>query len=329
MLPGPALLLLLLGSSTAAGEWTQVLDEDGVSGYAREVPGSRVLEFRSVVVVDARIEVVGAVLRDVEGLRREGSSCTEARVLSRDDRDHYTFLVAYALPWPFQDRVAAVRVSNAYDLDHGRVIADLRAVGAPSVHAPEASVWIRDFEARFVVEYLSRERTGVVFTSRVDPAGNIPAFLANRAARSSLLDDARALREAVRKPKHLAAGAASPDAELAERLVHDPAAVHRIVANRLGELFPEQALVTRIAAEPRIRESFLRGDGAASAVLLRGWGSPESRREAVRLLLREYLRARSADAAAVDRFVLRRELLDDVLAGRGGEAAVAGFLAER
>ncbi len=150
----------LLAAPAWAGEWEQFLDEDGVSGYSRSVEGSRVLELRSVVVVDARIEVVGEVLRDVEALARPGSSCYEARFLEKRDSNHYTFYVAYSVPGPFHDRVAVVSVANRYDLERGRVTADLRGVRAPKVSLPGSAVLIPEFEAQFVIEYLSREKTG-------------------------------------------------------------------------------------------------------------------------------------------------------------------------
>jgi hypothetical protein len=283
-----------------------------------------VLELRSVVVLDARIEVVGAVLRDVEGLKRPGSSCTEARVVERPDRDHYAVYVAYALPGPFSDRVAVVRIANRYDLDRGRVTSDLHAVDPPPVPVPRSAVRITEFEARFVVEYLSRERTAVVYTSRIDPGGWIPAFLANHAARDSLLDNARVLRQLVRRPDYVSAGASSPDAALAERLLADPDAVRRVAANRLRDLVPDPALAARLAAEPAVVEAFVRGDGRIGAALLLGWGSDASRREAIALVLRELFAARAVDPAAADRF-LAGPVLDRIASG-GGADEVAAFL---
>jgi hypothetical protein len=280
------ILLALAAGPAAAGEWERFLDEDGVSGYARTVEGSRVLELRSVVIVDAPIEVVGAVLRDVPGLKRPGSSCTEARILMMPDRDHYTFYVAYDVSFPFDDRVAVVNVENQYDLDRGRVVATLRANRDPSIPVPADAVRIVEFEAQFVVEYLSRKKTAVVYTSRIDPGGNIPAFAANHVARASLLENAQALRRAAHEPGYLTAAAASPDAALAESIVGDPAAVRRIVANRIRELVPDPALVERLAGDAAVLEGFRSGDGAVGATLLLGWGSAESRREALGLLLR-------------------------------------------
>jgi hypothetical protein len=281
-----AVLLVAAAAPAAAGEWERFVHEDGVAGYFRAVPGSRVLEIRSVVVVDARIEVVGAVLRDVPGLKRPGSSCTDARFVRMTDRDHYTFYVSYAVPFPFQDRDAVVRVHNRYDLDHGRVIAGLRAVPDPAVPVDPDKVRIGEFEAQFVIEYLGRERTGVVYTSRVDPGGNVPAFVANHVARASVLDNARALRRAVTHAEYAERAAASADAALAESLLADPAAVRRVVANRIGELTDDGALAARLAADPAIVDAFVHGDGEVGRTLLLGWGSAESRREALALLLR-------------------------------------------
>jgi hypothetical protein len=48
--------------SASAADWEPFLDQDGVKGYSRSVPGSEILELRSTTIVPAKIEVVGAVL---------------------------------------------------------------------------------------------------------------------------------------------------------------------------------------------------------------------------------------------------------------------------
>jgi hypothetical protein len=320
-----AILLALTTAPASAGEWKLIVDQDRISGYTRPVPGSRVLEVRSIAVVDAPIEVVGAVFRDIEGLKRPGSPCYESRYLEVPDRDHFTFYAAFSMPLPFHDRVVVVSVENRYDLERGRVISDRKAVANPSVVVPSQSVLIREMQGHLIVEYLGREKTGVIDTSRVDPAGNIPAFIVNTAARRSVVDGTRDLRKAVLMPEYRKAAESSPDRALADQLVANRAGMERVFANRLSELIGDRALVARLAAEPALLRSFQSGDGQVGEVLLRTWGSDAKRKEGIALLLRSLLAAHGAGPAAINRF-LTDALLEKILAGRGGDEEVDAFM---
>jgi len=321
------LLVVIMNSGAAhAGEWKRFLDEDGVKGYTRSVRGSALYEVRSTIIVPARIEVVGAVLRDVEGLKRPGSSCLEARLIERQDANHYTFYVAYDFPWPVSDRDAVIQVVNRYDLDKGRVIADLRAVSHPRLPRRKDRLRITDLRSQFVIEYISRERTGVVYTSRADPTGHIPTFLVNRGSKSSLKDNALDLRKAVKNPVYVRAAASSSDAALVERFTSDPRKLTRIIERRLGELISDPALVARLVADRRVLGELTGGSGRVGEILLHGWGSYESKAEAVRVLLRALLAGR-VPAAKLDGFVADRRLIGRILYGKGGDKAVATLLA--
>ena len=318
---------LLLARSALAGEWEQFLDEDGVKGYARTVEGSKLIEVRSTILVPARIEVVGAVLRDIEGMARPGQSCTEARYVEKLDRNRYTFYVAYDFPWPVSSRDAVIRAVTRYDLDRGRVISELRAIEDRRVPRRKGHVRITDLTAQFVVEYVSRHRTGVIYTSRTDPAGYLPAFLVNRGAKKSLKQNALDLRSAVAKPGYLKAAASSPDSALVERLTRDPARMTKIVAYRLGELIRDRPLIARMVGERRLVDAIVSEKGQLGEALLYCWGSRRSKRRVVELLLRQLLAGRTRDQAALDRFVTDRARLDRILGGPGGDAEVTAFLA--
>lgn len=329
MLRGILLLVTMFAFPASANEWEQFFDEEGISGYSRPIPGSSLLEFRSVVVVDAPIEVVDAVLRDIEGFKRPGTSCYEARLLEKPDRDHYTFYAGYSMPGPFSDRVAVVNVAYRNDLERGRIVSDLRAVLHPTFAYPAGAVVITHFVAQFVVELLSHERAAVVSTTHFDPGGIIPAFLVNKAARDSLLQNAEILRQAARNPEYVSTAATSPDDAMAERLVADRDAMARILANRATELMGNPKLAARLAAEPAILDAFIRGDKRIYSSLLKGWGSNESKREAVNQLLHQLLAAYSSDRAAIGSFLSNRGLYDKILSGQGGDDDVAAFLAEQ
>jgi hypothetical protein len=327
----PRLLALVLAcaaqaSSASAADWQQFLDKDGVKGYSRSVPGSKILELRSTMVVPARIEVVGAVLRDVESLARSDTGCVEARFLEKQDRDHYTFYTAYDLPWPLSDRDAAIEVAVRYDLDRGRVIATLRAVDHPRAPRRKRFVRITDLTAKFVVEYISRDRTGVVFTSRTDPAGRIPAFLINYGNKRNLRTSALDLRRATQASRYRAAAVASPDAALAARVTGDARQMTKIVSYRLGELITDRHLVGTLLADRGLHAALVKGTSGYGEIVLHGWGSRASKHRAVAALLRPLLASRSRDYAAIDRFLADPARLDRLL-GPTGNAEVTAFIA--
>jgi hypothetical protein len=321
------LLLSLAGGEAHAGGWTQFLDKDGVRGYTRTVAGSNLVDVRSTIVVPAKIEIVGAVLRDVEGLKRAGSSCIEARIIEKRDRNHYTFYVAYDFPWPVSDRDAVVKVTTRYDLNKARVIADLRAIRHPKVPPREGRVRITKMTSQFVVEYISRNKTGVVYTSRADPGGSLPSFLVNRGSKGSLKDNAGDLRLAARNPKYVKAARASPDTALVEKITKDPGLMTAIVENRLREFISDRKLAARLARERWVLAALTAGSGKVGEILLHGWGSYSSKAKAVRVLLRRLLGGHTKDRQAIERFVADRRLIGRILYGKAGDKAVAAFIA--
>ena len=322
---GSGLVLLLLVHSAGAaqaGEWEQVLDDDDVKGYSREVEGSRILEFRSTLLVDAPIELVGEILRDVEGLKRASDACTEARIIRQRDRNHYTFYVAYSYPAPIADRDVVVEVSTRYDLATGRAIADLKAVQEPLMPVREGVIRITDFRAQFIIEYISRQKTGVVYTSRLDPAGSIPAFLVNFMSKRALRQGGDDLRAAAHEQKYLARAKDSPDFELVASIVGDEGRVREIIRNRLRELVRDEGFVDLLMADPAITSELANGAREVGEILLNGFGARESKRQAVSVLLRRLLRTKSNDAAVIARLAADAAILDSLLAGDGRAAAL-------
>ena len=103
--------------------------------------------------------------------------------------------------------------------------------------------------------------------------------------------------------------------------------MRRILANRLGEFIKDRELIARLVADRRVYRAMTSGAGKVGEILLHGWGSPHSKRLALTVLLRHLLSGRVRDRAAVERFVTDRGLLRRILAGRGGDARVAAFLA--
>jgi hypothetical protein len=281
------------------------------------VPGSDVLEFRSTVVLPARIELIGTILRDVEGLKKPGSRCQEALLIEKTDQNNYVFYAHYGFPTPLDDRDVVLRVSTKYDFALGRAIANLQAVEDARVPRRPGIVRITSFSAQFIIEYLGREKTGIVYTMHADPGGHIPTFIINYGNKHGLRDNVDDLRKATRDPKYLKAAAGSSDKELVESIVHDQRKMYEIVKNRLGDYIRDRRFIGLVADDARVMTSLVRGDGRVGEILLHGFGSRGSQHQAVSELLKEWLASRTSDRAAIERIAGDDSLVDRLLSGQG------------
>ncbi len=311
-----ALMIVLMCATLlgAEGGWVNLSDEDNVTGYSRAVDGSNILEYRSTVIVDARIEVVGAVLRNVDGLKDNGN-CVELRILEKKDSNNYTFYIAYSYSGPIASRDIIVKVTTVYDIKRGRVVSDLVAVKDSAVPEREGFVRITDYRSQFVIEYISREKTGVVFTSRVDPGGYIPAFIVNYMGKKAIYSGAIDLRNAVRKKEYIDAAAGSKDRELVEKIVNSKKSMKEILRNRLGEYIKDEKLIAMFLDNSSMFEKLCQGEGEVSEIILHGWGSQESRMRAAEVLLRQYLLLYINDIEKVNRLIRYHELAEKALVG--------------
>jgi hypothetical protein len=147
--------------------------------YRRSVEGSDIAEIRVEANVPASLNAVVALLDEVPLRVQWDPTCTEARLLKRDE--DLTRLAYYQidLPWPVQDRdvVMTTRVSLA----HERRAASIMSVATPGEEVSRSASFVRIVQAREHWQ-LSEANPGVThirLLTYVEPAGPIPPWLIN------------------------------------------------------------------------------------------------------------------------------------------------------
>jgi hypothetical protein len=316
-----AILIVCAASVAVAGRdngWQMIMDKENIKGYSRSVEGSDILEFRSSVIANAKIEVVGAILRNVEGLKEASSHCTEVRFLEKTDINNYIFYVAYSYPPPIADRDMIVKVSGRYDYNMGRVISDLRALSEPLVPLKKNCIRITNYRAQFIVEYINREKTNIVYTSMLDPGGSIPKVLANFMSKLALESSGLDLQEAIKNKKYIDAAMNSYDHEIVEKLVKDKGVMKNIYANRLGEYIKDREFVELIVNDNIMFDKLSGGEGEFGEIIRYGWGSESSKKKSVELLLKLYLETFIRDGEVIHQIIGNNDLAERILHGKGG-----------
>lgn len=318
-MPRPfALALLLLAAAPArraaagdGGGWDLVDSDGGVATFRQRDRPSRL---KAVSAVDARIEEVAEVLRDTPAFPGWLDACREATRVETVDGEHMTLHLLMGFPLDLR-RDLVVKVNVAYDLERARGTVALSSLQGAAVPLPPGARRMRSFEGAFVLEYLGRERTGIVYTLEADPDVGLPSFLVERTTRAMLRNTVRRLGEAARAPRYVESGRRSTDRARFEALLGDGARVRTALRNRLAEHFRDGDLIDRLVADGAVVDLLVRGDGRLAEALFLSAGSRDAREQVARTVLRAHALSALGAGAAADRIAGDAELVRALVDG--------------
>jgi hypothetical protein len=180
------------------GPWQKVREQDGVVVYARKVPGTPIREVRGTGLVHAPLLEILAVINDVDAYVQWMPKVKVSRVLARPSR---TEVIGYSLmkaPWPVADRDTVVHASASFARERGEVTVQLRTVRWPALGPVRGVVRMIRFDGMFRLTRVSERLTRIDYQVLGDPAGNVPAWIANLVARRLPVKTIQRLRKRVR-----------------------------------------------------------------------------------------------------------------------------------
>ncbi len=298
-------------------DWELVMDKNGIKAYSRKVEGSGIFEFRAVMVVDARPEVVAEALRDIPAMPQWLPDCDNAYVINMEDRNNFTSYVSLDLPWPVKDRDLVMKTDTKYDFDHARAISDFVQYEEPDCPPTGSHIRIPELKGQYVFVYVTRERTGIVQTYRADIGGSLPEWLANFATKYNIYNTFMNLKDMFKKEKYLELAKTSPDRTLCENFQSNMEEVKSVLAARLREFIADEDFIAMIQNSRAIDDVLADGNGRISEILLYGWGSDESKKKAVRYVLEIYLSGRTCNEQTINTVLNDERLIDTILRGPG------------
>ncbi|MBI3179345.1 MAG: hypothetical protein HYZ27_06760, partial [Deltaproteobacteria bacterium] len=186
-----AVLMLLGGGNT--NPWQEVRNKDGITVWARDVPGSPIREVRAEMVVEIPAERVWAVLVDVPSYLEFMPYLVEASVIGPAGANaQYEYQL---IDPPIVDRRDYVLKVNFEEQD-GYYRRSWRPANGVGPAPREDVVRLSICEGSWTVERREDGRTSVTYWLYTDPGGAIPNFIANKANTTSVPDLMAAVRRA-------------------------------------------------------------------------------------------------------------------------------------
>ncbi|MDG9760921.1 START domain-containing protein [Pseudomonas sediminis] len=189
-----AMLLCATAVQAAERQWQLEREEDGVSVYLADVPGSKYKAYRGVVTINADLAAVQAVQEDVTGSCSWIFSCQQQRLLETDG-DVSELYTRFEMPWPVKARDSVIQVTTRTDGDGGVT----RLLKAVPQRLPEEKGFVRvqRVDGQWRLKPLGEGRVEVIYEVHTEPGGSVPSWLANSFVVDAPLQTLQGLRAKV------------------------------------------------------------------------------------------------------------------------------------
>jgi hypothetical protein len=228
-------------------EWSKIKDSSGIKSYERSVPDTELKEFIAVTTIDAKMEVIGEVLRDVPQFPSWISDCTGARIEKKYDRN--TFVMYMVLKPPFiEQRDIVLKNETVYDYENGSAKIIFSSSDEVKIPLENKRVRVTVMNGIYEMQYLGRNKTKFIYKLKVDPAGNINKKVAYKVMKNYPFDTLKKLKKMVTNSKYSdAAKGSEEEQQINSRAVIETAS-RKILGNYLVKAVKDKAALEAIIA---------------------------------------------------------------------------------
>ena len=177
-----------------------VRNKEGIEVFTLSSPDRDFKDFRGITRLQAGLDDFLAVLYDVKSLEVWGHNIRSAELLERPSDSMQVYYAVAAAPFPYRDRDGVYR--NRFEWDAGTRTLLVRIDLLPD-YLPEKEDRVRVSGSGYwkVVELPGGE-LDVTFEMRMDPGGNVSAWLANMFAGDTPYHTLLGLRDILKESKY-------------------------------------------------------------------------------------------------------------------------------
>jgi hypothetical protein len=175
---------------------------DWLKIFTCPVPSSNFLSFVGVATIDAPQHSVLSLLYDIGSATEWVWKTKEMKVLQElsESEGRVVFQLVSA-PWPVADREIITRSTAFKDAETNEVFIKLESL-PDFIPENDRNVRVRQLEGAWNILPLSENQCRVVFRLHVEPAGEIPSWLANIAVIDTPYHTLHNLRDMVKREKY-------------------------------------------------------------------------------------------------------------------------------
>jgi len=181
---------------TTQPAWDFVAEKPGIKVYTRTTNASSFKEIRIKADMEGQIDTLQSIVNDAINYESWVYKCSGGVSIKPTEGFNTAYAAITDFPFPMSDRELVAK-SKQWQDDEGRLHS--HTFSAPDdIPLKPGIVRIRDYEAKWVMEQIDENRIHVEYISKVDPGGNIPAWVVNLAITAGPIKTFEALMRQVK-----------------------------------------------------------------------------------------------------------------------------------
>jgi len=188
-------------SGRSQDDWKLKSDKDGIAIFTRTFPDSKFKAIKVEVELDATLSQLVAVILDVNTGAEWVYSTKSSMLLKQVSPSELYYYSEVNVPWPAANRDFIAQLKAVQD-SHSRVVTIYGPTFPDYLPVKKDIVRVRRSEGKWVISPVAKRKIKVEYTLRVDPGGDLPAWLVNMFATKGPYESFKKLKEQLQKPAY-------------------------------------------------------------------------------------------------------------------------------
>ena len=204
MIRKTAVLLIALsfcGRIFGQEDWKLNTSKEGMSVYTKVFPDSKFKAIKVELLLDATLSQLVAVVMDVNTGVDWVYATKSSVLLKRVSANSVIYYSEVKLPWPIHNRDFIAELTTTQDAAT-RVVTIYGPVVPDYVPVKKDIVRVRKSEGKWVITPVAKGRIKVEYTIRLDPGGDLPAWLFNLFVTKGPAESFENLKLQLKKPQY-------------------------------------------------------------------------------------------------------------------------------
>jgi len=195
------LLFFIIISIQNNNEWKLRKSADGISVFTKLAAGSAYEDIKANTTIKTSLSSLVAVIKDIPSYTSWAYECKKVeltKIVNGTEIEHYQETAA---PWPVSNRDIVVHTKITQDKNTKIIFISLKGIpdGLPR---NTDLIRVTKFEASWKFIPKENNMVEIEYNLSTDPAGSIPAWVANMAMVEGPFQTLKKLKEIVNQPKY-------------------------------------------------------------------------------------------------------------------------------